>query len=214
MTYEISELKIKPAGEDEEPVGSSNVQGYQGETINYLVNWTRNGDSWTITNREKPGLDIIIRKTDPDGSPLAGAVFEISKKKGSVFVRLTHDKFDWLDENNQFTVSEEGIVLTGLKDGIYQIKEVIAPDGYVIEVSVPVGFEINHGAVIAGSNVLSEGVTYIPASGSDKDAYVIPNMPGAELPSTGGSGTLLFTILGWFLIIGTGLLLLRRRGLF
>ena len=213
VTYEITELKIKPAGEDEEPVGSTTAQGYLGETTNYLVNWAQNGDSWTITNREKPGLDVIIRKTDPTGSPLTGAVFEISKQKGSVFVKLTHDKFDWLDENDQFTVPEEGIMLTGLKDGIYQIKEVIAPAGYVIEVSIPVEFEISHGAVAAGSNVLSEGVTHVPASGSDKDAFVIPNTPGAALPNSGGPGTRLFTILGLMLTCLAGALLWRKRRL-
>ena len=213
MTYEISELKIKPAGEDEEPVGSTTAQGYLGETTNYLVNWVQNGDSWTITNSEKPGLDVIIRKTDTTGSPLAGAVFEISKQKGSVFFKLTHDKYDWLDENDQFTVPEEGIMLTGLKDGVYQIKEAIPPDGYVLEVSIPVEFEIMHGAVVAGSNVLSEGVTHVPASGSDKDAYVIPNTPGAALPNAGGSGTRLFTILGSILLTFalSGILLIRRQ---
>ena len=110
---------------DEEPVGSSNCTKVSGRNSNYYVNWVQNGDSWTITNSEKPDLDVIIRKTDTTGSPLAGAVFEISKQKGSVFVKLTHDKYDWLDENDQFTVPEEGIMLTGLKDGVYQIKEAI-----------------------------------------------------------------------------------------
>ena len=70
-----------------------------------------------------------------------------------------------------------------------------------------------HGAVVAGSNVLSEGVTHVPASGSDKDAYVIPNTPGAALPNAGGSGTRLFTILGSILLTFalSGILLIRRQ---
>ena len=39
----------------------------------------------------------------------------------------------------------------------------------------------------------------------------IGNTPGAALPSTGGPGTKLFTILGSILIVGAGLLMLRRR---
>jgi LPXTG-motif cell wall-anchored protein len=41
----------------------------------------------------------------------------------------------------------------------------------------------------------------------------IGNEPGAALPSTGGPGTRLFTILGSILILGAGVLLWRRRRL-
>ena len=40
---------------------------------------------------------------------------------------------------------------------------------------------------------------------------IINQQPGVELPSTGGPGTRLFTILGLVLIAGAGVLLLRRR---
>ena len=163
LTYEISELKIKPAGMDEEPVGSTSFEGYQGETTNYLVNWVQNGDSWTISNREKPGLDITIRKTDDSGKAIGGAVFEIYKETGSVYRKLTHSDYDWIDENNQFTVDDEGFMMTGLKDGRYQIKEVLPPGGYIITNNTPVEFELEHCAVVAGSNVLADGVTYEPA---------------------------------------------------
>lgn len=37
------------------------------------------------------------------------------------------------------------------------------------------------------------------------------NIPGAELPNSGGPGTRIFMILGTILITGAGLLLLKRR---
>ncbi len=43
--------------------------------------------------------------------------------------------------------------------------------------------------------------------------YRITNNPGVELPSTGGPGTRLYTILGTILILGAGVLLWRRRRL-
>ena len=43
--------------------------------------------------------------------------------------------------------------------------------------------------------------------------YRITNNPGVELPSTGGPGTRLYTILGTILIAGAGMLLWRRRRL-
>lgn len=211
MTYEISELKIIPYGMSEEPVGESTVAGYQGESENYLINWTQNGDSWTITNREKPGLDVIIRKTDDDGTELGGAVFEIYKQNGTVFTKVSHNTYDWLDDNDQFTVPEEGFMLAGLKDGLYQIREVTPPEGYVILNDTPVTFEIEHGAIVSASNILADGVGFKPASGSVKDAYIIPNSFAAELPHTGGIGTTIFYILGSILVIGCGVYLISRR---
>lgn len=41
--------------------------------------------------------------------------------------------------------------------------------------------------------------------------YRITNNPGVELPSTGGPGTRIFTILGSILVLGAGVLLWRRR---
>ena len=41
--------------------------------------------------------------------------------------------------------------------------------------------------------------------------FTVENTPGAALPSTGGPGTRLFTILGSILIAGAGILLWRRR---
>jgi LPXTG-motif cell wall-anchored protein len=60
--------------------------------------------------------------------------------------------------------------------------------------------------------VLADGVTYEPAEGSAKDTYIIPNIPGAALPHTGGPGTDIFTILGSMLILGAAFLLWWRRG--
>ena len=39
----------------------------------------------------------------------------------------------------------------------------------------------------------------------------ITNIPGVALPSTGGPGTRIFTILGGILILGAGMLLWKRR---
>lgn len=211
MTYEISELKIKRHGMDEEVVGPTAVSGYQGESTNYLVNWTQNGDSWTVTNTAKPGLDIIIRKTDTDGTALAGAVFEISKKDGAVFTKLTHTEYDWLDDNDQFTVPEEGKMLTELPDGMYQIREVSPPLGYVITSEYPVTFEIEHGAVVRSSNALTDGVTYTAATESSKDTYTIPNTFATALPNAGGPGTTWIYLFGCLLFIGCSILLVARR---
>jgi len=63
----------------------------------------------------------------------------------------------------------------------------------------------------------STGDTDLTNTGMSADSqnetvyYEIANNAGCELPSTGGPGTRLFTILGSILILGAGLLLWRRR---
>ena len=57
---------------------------------------------------------------------------------------------------------------------------------------------LTHSAVTANSNM-------------ETIYYRITNNPGVELPSTGGPGTRIFTILGSILVLGAGVLLWRRR---
>ncbi|MBQ1302760.1 MAG: LPXTG cell wall anchor domain-containing protein, partial [Firmicutes bacterium] len=56
---------------------------------------------------------------------------------------------------------------------------------------------------------VTEGSAYVDEN--NNITLIITNTPGAELPSTGGPGTHLFTIFGSILILGAGILLWRRR---
>lgn len=70
------------------------------------------------------------------------------------------------------------------------------------------------GTYVTYYGILSEGtVTYRPDYSHAGDGDIIINLEscGYELPSTGGPGTRLFTILGSILIFGAGVLLWRRR---
>lgn len=214
-TYEIEEIKIKPQGKEPETVGTTTVEGYQGESTGYLVNWTQNGTSWSVTNTEKPGIDIDIKKVNDKDEPLGDAVFEIYKSNGTVFEKLTKDTVEWLDQNDQFIVTKDGFTMTDLADGIYQIKEVKAPAGYVITESIPVTFTVSGGKIVEASNVLKNGAKYEKATKTTKDAFIIPNTPGAPLPHTGGPGTALLSLSGIMLTLlaGVGMLLRRKIGL-
>ena len=60
----------------------------------------------------------------------------------------------------------------------------------------------------------TEDLTHIvvkPDSINEIIYYRITNNPGIELPSTGGTGIRIFSILGTILILGTGVLLRRRK---
>ena len=210
-TYKISELKVKPNGKAEESVGSTTSEGYQGETTNYLVNWANDGSAWTITNREKPDIDINIKKVDDKNNAIGDAVFELYKSNGETFEKVTNSTYSWLDSNNQFTVGTDGFQMKGLSDGTYQIKEVKSPAGYVITDETPVTFTVTGGYIVNANNILKGGAVYTAAEGSNKDTFTIPNTPGAELPHTGGIGTTIFYILGTALVAVTGIMLWRRR---
>ena len=104
-----------------------------------------------------------------------------------------------VDANGKLTVK-------GLGNGIYRLVETEAPAGYVITNNVPALFTIAGGEVTPQASNIAE----YQKSG-DENIFIVPNEPGAALPSTGGPGTRLFTILGLVLIAGAGVLLLRRR---
>ena len=108
------------------------------------------------------------------------------------------------------------------------VEESQTPAGYVISTADPTFYiHVDHGEITylvrstapedaekklnewSTSDTGSGLVTYAKAT----KTATVENEPGAALPSTGGPGTRLFTILGSILILGAGVLLWRRRRL-
>lgn len=83
----------------------------------------------------------------------------------------------------------------GLEDGVYELIEVEAPDGYNL-LTTPTE------VTIAGSNSDETKLT-VKAE--------VENNSGTQLPSTGGVGTTLFYIIGAILVVGAGVILVARR---
>ena len=149
---------------------------------------------------------------------LTGAKFQLTRKlsgEGS-FTNFIHSSFEEDPENDNkktgpFTVSStDGIVLEGLLPGEYRIEEKAAPTGYVITLQ-PFTFTVSADGTVSSSDADGTLVLHLEKSGSDPEGYQISNEPGAALPSAGGPGTRLFTIIGSILILGAGVLLWRRR---
>ena len=88
------------------------------------------------------------------------------------------------------------------------MKEIEPPTGYIIAAN-DVTFTLSK----------EDGETKITVTGDnasvDEDTItiIITNIPGVALPSTGGTGTVPFMVLGSILILGAGVLLSRRRRL-
>ena len=70
--------------------------------------------------------------------------------------------------------------------------------------SAPIGFTVENGKATFET---SDTVVYVIADNTLKNG----NTPGTQLPSTGGSGTMIYTIVGAFLIALAGVLLVSRR---
>ena len=159
----------------------------------------------TVTNTRVYKLDVAVKKINNSGTPLDGAVFELYQLKNGDEEKASHDSFTWLNENDQFTVGKDGFTMTELTDGTWQIREVHAPEGYVITESEPVTFKIADGAIVSDANVLKNGATYTAATETDKDTFSVVNTAGQELPEAGGIGTHAFTALGAALLVGAAL---------
>ena len=71
-----------------------------------------------VRNYRKDGL--TIKKVDPDGKPIAGAVFELRRGSGEVLLSETTD--------------ENGTIFRDyLSEGLYVIEEKKAPEGYLLD---------------------------------------------------------------------------------
>ena len=168
-----------------------------------------NGTTWQVTASapDEDGLAIItnsrteihILKVDVKNSePLAGAEFRLLKRNGET----------WEVFRDEITVGTDGdekglATVEGLTDGAYTLSETKAPPGYT-PLGTPVGFTVQDGAIRFTN---TEHVTYDAHTAT----FTVENKTGLVLPSTGGSGTQVYTAGGLAMALFAGLLLLNRR---
>ncbi len=110
------------------------------------------------------------------------------------------------EDDNSWTMKggEAGLLYNDLSDGTYVLAEIAAPDGYVI--TEPTTTLYTHGGVIYKKY---ENEEYSEPLDTDSDGnYLIQieNKPGAELPMTGGHGTMPYTLCGLLMILGSALM--------
>ena len=209
------------------PVGTEvtfTESGY--EVTGYTVTTTPDKDSngavkATATAAKTPGeaslvntyeqaatLDVDIIKVDANTTTrhLTGAKFELYR-----FDAVGDPAYT--DKRDEAEVKADGkLTFEGLTEGYYKLVETKTPDGYVKTTSDPWFHVKKETDGTLSVEVVSGSETVLNYSTTDK-AILVKNTPGAALPSTGGPGTRIFTILGSLLILGAGVLLWRRRRL-
>ncbi len=151
------------------------------------------------------GIDIF--KKDPSGQKLAGAAFELSNsesekisfvKTASGKYRVATDEDQTQDKVTEVEVDNEGnLLMSGLNEGTYYLKETKAPVGYnPINEPIQVVIKDKDGSGDLDGNVDGQGehVGYVRQE--------VENRKGFQLPTTGGAGTAMFAAVGVVLVGG------------
>lgn len=132
----------------------------------------------------------IIKVDEFTGEVLGGARFTLAEKIDDIFVDM--EGKTWI------TVPESGYDLGELEAGVYRLEELEAPGGYII-IDDPLEFEVSE----EGLRILNEVYNVEMDSEGDTDIIRVYNMKNnnLRLPSTGGTGTTAYVVVGLVLMM-------------
>ena len=205
-----------------------------GNTNDVTVSWidedgTTPGEGDKLTDEETIfTYAIAIKKVDEKGNPLANAQFQLP-----FYVKETPDADDGAyiyagttagdGLTNEVVSPADGlIVIKGVQSGTYEITETVAPAGYNLLTAPFEVTAVQTGATTTSTTIYldengnvtltaTETVVEVNLANISAAVKVVVNKTGAELPSTGGSGTTLFYIIGGALAVGAAVLLVVRK---
>lgn len=184
-----------------------------GETTPYagyeLITTDPVEDGGTIINRQGTFWVQFVKAGEDDNTRLSGAEFTAS----------------FLDGGASLESGEDGILVAGagadadkvfnlaIQESAYTLTETVAPAGYnKLTSNVYVKVTSNGVSWTIGDDAASAKHAD-EAAGTKDDPYVviINNTAGTEIPSTGGPGTILFTLAGLMLVAAAGAVFLMGR---
>ena len=176
---------------------------------------------------------VNIEKTGESSAPLAGVKFELYKKDTEGTVEGEAAKALGLDPSEKWTKIEElttgndGKVSTkGLANGTYYLVETKTNDGYNL-LAKPVKVELNatyatkfngiqkgatktvKNGIDAGTSTLTPSMSIDDGTAQSNFTVQIKNSKGFILPTTGGAGSFLFTLIGCMIML-VGFILFRK----
>lgn len=182
---ELSQLYEKKGDDTYEPTTDTSI--VEGKTY-YVVDVLTNADQYVSTTPTHVRKTTVTASTEATGEP--------KKVVG--------------------TVNAEGyLIFTGLNAGKYTLTETKTPEGY--NTMAPIDFTITakteDATAIEGGTIKWESNNaqiVLDEVNGVFDATIV-NLPGSNLPSTGGIGTTIFYIVGGVLLAGAVVLLITKR---
>ncbi len=184
--------------------------------------------SGTATITRLPGAEFQIFAKDDLDTPLAFTTETVTYDNGVQHIRYVFDPengtetavktLDEGDDGKSLINYAPGgylgqIVIFGLGEGTYVIRETKAPDGYQIAKGVfefTLNDTVGPSGFIANANISQATRTETPGhftrvmvqEGNQTFFIGITNAPGSALPETGGIGTTIFTVGGIIMMAG------------
>lgn len=198
--------------------GTITDPGTAANTFTYVANAGTDLNNYQITLSEGT-LTVLptvnIQKTNMYWEALGGARFALEK-----FNRASQ-MWESIIAYADFPVGADGFNIEGLATGQYRLRELQAPNGYLVLTSY-IYLNVNETNTAGGKRytvtiesgdegIAREKLRIQPAAGVYSNRIQAINEHGTPLPNTGGIGIHLYRITGIFLIFGSMLFLWYAR---
>lgn len=167
-------------------------------------------------------LNIIKKANSVEGKALNGVKFDLYKEvpagtEGAATAEQVKEaglntSKTWLRVAQNLTTKDKGEVsCSGLANGTYYLVETKTVDGYnLLKAPVEVNLKVEY--VTTTENGVTKTVfteNSEPSNGTHSETII--NKNGFQLPTTGGMGTLLFSVIGVIVMIAAAFILLKGR---
>lgn len=189
-----------------------------------------------LTNTENPGkdtiedkaivytfkLNIIKKANSVEGKALNGVKFDLYKEvpagtEGAATAEQVKEaglntRKTWLRVAQNLTTKDKGEVsCSGLANGTYYLVETKTVDGYnLLKAPVEVNLKVEYVRTTKDGVTKTEFKENSETSDGTHSETII-NKRGFQLPTTGGMGTLLFSVIGVIVMIAAAFILLKGR---
>ena len=195
--------------------------------VNFVNSYTENAVS----------IDIFKTEKGNPGKKLPSAVFTLKQIDAVATDNGTLTYVEGSEKTSPKTNAEGKTVFNGLTHGYYELTETTMPKGYIQTEDLVIYFKVDDGTVTYLTKedgeppsswppaVSNDSVAFAHAEEAAEDdpeteeneshpasnaAFTVGNIPGTQLPHTGGPGTRFFLIFGTVLALAAGSLLLVR----
>lgn len=178
------------------------------------------GETTTTTPSEAktPTYPLDILKTKKDSNEkLAGAKFslytsEIDAKNGTNPIKVTGNNGDYVVDPASSITEFESVKSIAKKNYNLHVNGLAAGTYYLVETVAPAGYNKLTASIKVVITKAGDEWTISKDSTEEKDKIIdVENSTGSLLPSTGGMGTIAFTVVAALLVLGVAVSFIRDR---